>query len=112
MKLSFFVQRRDDELTVSKSGDTLTINGDELNFSALPEGATLPASAIHCEWVLGSVTRMDGHVDLTLILPAPAGASLERPTQLVDPEDGVLTLPIPPVPVSPTVSIPEGMSHG
>lgn len=61
--------RRDDDLTVAKRGDTLVINGIELDFSQLPEGATLPAEAIACPWIAGQVERVDGELRLSLILP-------------------------------------------
>ena len=48
MHITLNPQRRDDALDVSKSGDTLTINGSAYDFSVIPNGATLPASAVEC----------------------------------------------------------------
>lgn len=74
MKITFSPQRRDDSLTLSKMGDVLTINGDTLDLSVIPDGATIPAAAIDSEWIVGHVSRVDGTLRLTLILPHAAGA--------------------------------------
>jgi hypothetical protein len=68
-------QRRDDTLTVIKSGDTLIINGVEYDFSPLLDGATLPAEAIGCPWIVGPVERIGGELHITLRLPLGANAS-------------------------------------
>lgn len=62
-------QRRDDSLTVVKQGDTLIVNGTEFDFSAVPEGATLPAEAIDSDLFSGPVERISGELVLTLTLP-------------------------------------------
>lgn len=89
--------RSDVELIVFKQGDSLTINGLTLDFSQLPDGATLPASATGCEWVLDQVDRIDGHLAITLILPHGADAPEEArfPAVIVDPANGKVVLPIP-----------------
>lgn len=69
MHISFAPQRRDETLTVSKSDDELIINGEAYDFSGLPDGATLPAGAVDCEWIVGPVERIDGVIHLTLLLP-------------------------------------------
>lgn len=69
MLIHFTPQRRDDSLTLEKTGDTLTINGDALDLSVIPEGATLPdAHEIH-PLMVGSITRENGEIELTFILP-------------------------------------------
>lgn len=69
MIISFSPCRCDDTLTVSRAGDVLTINGDPVDLSPVPEGATLPAGAIDNEWIVGPVERIDGVLHLTLLLP-------------------------------------------
>ena len=88
-------QRRDDTLTVSKSGDTLTINGTAYAFSAIPEGATLPASAVDCEYIAGNIERINGVLHLSLILPHGPNPSQDVafPATIINPPDGVLELP-------------------
>lgn len=86
--------RSDVSLSVSKSGDTLEVNGVALDFSRLPDGATLPAEAVGCEFVIAPVERINGGLVLTLMLPhaadAPQGARF--PVDLY-PADGQVQLP-------------------
>lgn len=88
-------QRRDDELTVSKRSDVLTINGERFDFRELPEGAVLPASAVDCEFVVGDITRINGELTLTLLLPCGPEASpaANYPADFVNPPDGNVSLP-------------------
>ena len=69
MIIKFNPQRRADTLSLSKSGDVLTINGKAFDFSPLPNGATLPASAIDSPLFCGDVERVDGVLYVSLILP-------------------------------------------
>ena len=69
MQINLKPQRRDDSLTVVKQGDVLVVNGTEFDFSAVPEGATLPADAIDSDLFSGPVERVGGELVLTLILP-------------------------------------------
>ena len=96
MKLLFSPQRRDDTLTLSKSGDALTINGVPYDFSQLPDGATLPKEAIDCEWIVSDVNRINGEIELTILLPHGANASHEArfPEPINMTSDGQVVLPI------------------
>lgn len=69
MKLKFTPCRADKTLTAFVSGDKITLNGVELDFGMLPEGALLPASAIDNPWVSSSVERVDGVIQLSLLIP-------------------------------------------
>ena len=95
MHITLLPQRRDDALFVSKEGDTLTINGVDFDFSVIPDGATLPASAVDCEYITGSVERKGGVLRLTLLMPTGPDASQAAnfPEPLINPADGVLELP-------------------
>ena len=95
MHITLLPQRRDDALFVSKEGDTLTINGVDFDFSVIPDGATLPASAVDCEYITGSVERKGGVLHLALLLPTGPDASQAAnfPEPLINPADGVLELP-------------------
>ena len=95
MKISLSPQRRDDTLTVTKQGDTLTINGTAYDFSVVPDGATLPKDATDCAWLASDVERIDGVLHLTLLLPHGANASeaARFPQPIINPADGVLELP-------------------
>lgn len=84
-------------LTIYKQGDSLTINGLTLDFSPLPDGATLPAEATGCPWVIAPVERVAAELIVTLQLPLPIDASQAArfPRDIVSPADGLVALPIP-----------------
>ena len=88
-------QRRDDELVLSTRSDVLTINGERFDFRGVPEGAVLPASAVDCEFVVGDVTRLDGELIITLLLPCgpEATESARFPFDIVSPPEGNVSLP-------------------
>lgn len=88
-------QRRDDTLVVVKTGDILTINGTVFDFTALPDGATLPAKAVDCECVPADVHRINGELHLTLLLPHGPNPTQEQsfPADIVNPPDGDIPLP-------------------
>jgi hypothetical protein len=96
MLINLSPQRREDILTISKSGDILTINGVPYDFSQLPEGATLPREAIDCEWIVSDVSRINGEIELTILLPHGANASHEArfPEPIIKNDDGQVVLPI------------------
>jgi len=93
MKISILFQRRDDTLEVVKSGDALTINGTEYNFSVVPDGGTLPRDAVDCIWLASDVERVDGVLQLSLIVPHGPAVSIVDPAPLINPADGVLEFP-------------------
>ncbi|WP_258036435.1 tail fiber assembly protein [Pseudomonas putida] len=86
--------RSDIHLSVAKTGDILEVNGVALDFSRLADGATLPAEAVGCNFVIAPVERINGALVLTLMLPhdadAPEGARF--PVDLY-PADGQVQLP-------------------
>ena len=95
MRITLFPQRRADTLTVSKAGDTLTINGIAYDFNVIPDGATLPASAVDCDYLTGDIERIAGVLHLTLILPTGPNASQAAnfPAPIINPANGLLELP-------------------
>ena len=96
MLINLSPQRREDILTISKTGDTLTINGVSYDFSQLPNGATLPREAIDCEWIVSDVNRVNGEIELTILLPHGANAShaARFPEPIIKNDDGQVVLPI------------------
>ena len=96
MLINLSPQRREDILTISKIGETLTINGVSYDFSQLPNGATLPREAINCEFIVSDVNRVNGEIELTILLPHGANASHEArfPEPINMTNDGQVVLPI------------------
>jgi hypothetical protein len=95
MKINLSAQRRDDQYTLAVSGDTLIINGETFDFTPVDEGDILEAEAITSEYIVGNVTRTEGQLQITLILPHgyPAPESTRFPEPIVNPPDGPVTLP-------------------
>jgi hypothetical protein len=95
MKITLLPQRRDDTLVVVKSGDKLTINNVDYDFSVIPDGALLPKDAVDCPWLASDVERIGGVLHLSLILPhgATASESARFPAPIINPADGPLEFP-------------------
>ncbi len=95
MHITFSPMRLDTRLALARKGDALVVNGEVFDFAPLPEGGSLPASAIASPWFAGPVTRLDGRLHLTLILPlgAAAPAATLFPAALSVPKDGPVKLP-------------------
>jgi len=75
MKINLSPQRRDDTLSVSLNGDVLTLNDQVIDLSVIPDGATYPDGADFSPYIIGPVERINGEINLTLILPNAANAS-------------------------------------
>lgn len=95
MLIKLSPQRRDDTLVVEKTGDVLTLNGVVFDFSSLPDGATLPQAACNSLWLDGDVSRVNGELQLTLLLPLGPTPSPAQcfPVDLVNPPDGPVQFP-------------------
>jgi hypothetical protein len=109
MRISFSPQRCDNSLTVEKTGDRLRINGEIFNFNPLPEGGTIKASDIPCDWIVGDVSRIGGEIELTLLLPhgasPPSSVAFALPLEGV--MDGIVRLPSDPKRSVPLIQKPE-----
>ena len=96
MRLTFSPIRSDTTVNITKTGETLTINGVPYDFSNLPNGATLPREAIGCEFIISDVNRVNGEIELTILLPHGVNASHEArfPEPIIKNNDGQVVLPI------------------
>lgn len=96
MKITLYPQRRDDELALSKQGDVLTVNGTEYDMSAIPDGATLPATAIENTLMNGGpIERIDGEINLTLFVPCcDPDAFMKPPVTVTISKDGAIEVPV------------------
>lgn len=95
MHITLTPARRAAPITVTRTGDTLTIDGVGFDFSALADGAILPADAIASDWFAGPVERISGELHLTLVVPHGPDAPQETrfPASLTLTGDGPVTLP-------------------
>ncbi|HEJ4559488.1 hypothetical protein [Pseudomonas aeruginosa] len=85
----------DEHLSLSRTGDVLTVNGQSFDFTPLPEGGELPAEAIGSEWFAGPVLRRAGRLELILRFPLAidASAAARFPEPLLIEADGPVELP-------------------
>ncbi|MDO9524976.1 MAG: hypothetical protein Q7J57_05475 [Gemmobacter sp.] len=95
MHITLSPVRGDAPLTLTRAGDTLTVNGTAFDFAPLPEGGTLPRTAVPGDWLGSDVTRQGGKLRLAIFLPHGARAPAETlfPEALTDPADGPVPLP-------------------
>lgn len=87
-------------LTLERHGQTLIINGQELDFSVIPPGATLPdgGAATGCPYIVGDIERDEsGVLHITVMLPYGPDSDENRaarfPDPIIDPADGAVPLP-------------------
>lgn len=98
MKLKMYPQRWDNEpYELVKLGDSVFINGEKFDFSMMPEGSELPASAISSKWFMSKAERVNGDIVLVMIYPIPVNYSPEQsvPCELSNVPDGPVDLPKP-----------------
>ena len=95
MNINFTPQLRDGTLELSKMGNVLAVNGIEYDFSPLENDDEIHSSAIESEFISGVVTRKEGVINLTIILPITVDATHEQcwPTPQFNIPDGPITLP-------------------
>lgn len=101
MIITLSPMRSDAILTLIRQGDTLILNDVAYDFGQLPEGATLPREAVACDWLASDVTRIDGTIRLTLILPhgpipthaPPEARVVTHPDPIIVTADGPILLP-------------------
>ncbi|WP_417741512.1 hypothetical protein [Salipiger sp.] len=96
MDIQFNTFLYETDLVVEVIGDTVILNGEVFDFSALPVGATLPREAINSIWFGDDVHRDDaGKLHLTLFRPYGWRAADERrePVLMADLPDGVIKFP-------------------
>lgn len=96
MHIHFSPIRMDTRPTLVVRGDALVIDGEIYDFEAIPEGATLPRTAVNSPWIVSDVMRLNGELHLTLLLPHGPTAPVETlfPVDLNSVADG--TVPLPP----------------
>lgn len=71
MKITLWADLVDWSFEASVSGDVITINGEAVDLSGVPEGFRLPGSAVGNKWFVEDrfVERVGGELSFTLRLP-------------------------------------------
>lgn len=95
MILELSPQVSDGILEVERLGDVLVINGEQFDFNALPEEATLPVDAIDCQYVVAPVRRIDGTLRIKLLFPITSSSTIAAkfPEPILIDTDGKVRLP-------------------
>lgn len=102
MRIKFLPQRRDDTLTLFKQGDVLTVNGDDLDFSSVLEGNSLPVidddsndPIVPPHQFVPTARRENGELIVSVFMPHGPNPPehVAFPTDLIDVQDGPVTLP-------------------
>lgn len=94
MQIKFSPVRVNESLALSVDGDSLKINGADLDLGRVQEGDTLPAEAVDSPWINGNVTRSDGVLSVTIRLPhGPDDDAPARWPEPIEVENGPVTLP-------------------
>lgn len=95
MLITFYPIYKTGRPVIARHGDTLILDGEPFDFTALPEGARLPAEAIASNWICGDVVRRDGVLGIPLLLShggnAPEETRFPEPVRIA--EDGPVVLP-------------------
>ncbi len=88
MKIKLWADLADRPLEAYVNGEVITINGDKIDLSGIPEGYELPGFAVDNWFFVGSefVSRLDGVLHFTLRLPVSA----ETPEGLRNPESPIV----------------------
>ncbi|SDE59090.1 hypothetical protein [Ruegeria marina] len=96
MLIIFSPMRQDAELALERQGDTLHVNDTAFDFSGLAEGESHVPSGPGSDWFVAPVTRVEGVLHISLILPHGADAPRETlfPAPLEAPLDGPLPVPL------------------
>ncbi len=92
-KISFAPQCSAVDLSLEKRGGVLIVNGDELDFSDLPDGGGYPPEAIDNPSIVGGVTRAGEEIQITVILPYMMPGHFETPPPITVINDGPIELP-------------------
>lgn len=95
MVITFHPQRSDAPLTLVKCHRSLTINGQDFDFSGLLEGAYLPPEALASDAFAGPVRRENNVLHVPLFLPhgPDSGDARRFPQRLVTNANGRITPP-------------------
>ena len=108
MIIHFIPVRMGDAIEYAVMGDSLIVNGERFDFSRMKNGDVLAATAIASDCFGHVVTRTDGQIELSLILPNPHNYSHEQafPVSLFNVTDGPVPQP-PPLPEEEPMPVPE-----
>lgn len=93
-KITLSPQYSNNILKIEKSGSFLKINGEPYYFGTLNDGDEIPRDAITSDLIIGSITKENGVVNITILRPYSninAPESVRFPMQIMLTEDQIIT---------------------
>lgn len=90
MKIKLWPDFIEGPLAASVNGDVLTINGEEFDFSGIPEGHRLPASAVANRFFMTGSSEFIERKGKTLYLTIKFPVYLDSPEGIRNPPDPII----------------------
>ncbi|MGX5797339.1 hypothetical protein ACWHY4_26870 [Pseudomonas sp. E2-15] len=71
MKIKLFPVFSDERLEAIVNGDSITINGENIDFAVIPDGYRLPAHAVDNVWMVHGtyIERLGGEIHMSIRFP-------------------------------------------
>jgi hypothetical protein len=87
-KITLSPQYSDHSLKLEKRGSILTIGDKPCDFAQLADGSDVPPEAIDNEYIVGGITKGDGIVNITVLMPysdadAPNSVLFPKPIMMI-----------------------------
>lgn len=92
-RVSFSPLLSEGTLTVIKFGEKLTINGDTIDLSVIPDSATVKHAHVIHPFLVDKIERINGVINLTVRLPYIADGHVKTPVPITVTTDGSISLP-------------------
>ena len=95
MIIKFSPQIGAGQCSLSKQGETITVDGETFDFSGIAEGDYMDIDDIGCPFIVNHVRRIDGQVIVKVRFGIGQNASANQtfPEDLIDPPDGAILFP-------------------
>ncbi|KAF6687522.1 hypothetical protein HFD98_23225 [Pseudomonas sp. EKM23D] len=90
MKITLFPFFSDWPLEASVSGDVITINGEDIDLSGIPDGYRLPASAVENKFFLTGSSDYVERIGKTLHFSLKLPLSMESPNEYRSPPEPII----------------------
>lgn len=111
MKITLWAFISDETVEAIVKGDVLTLNGEDIDLSEIPEGYRLPISAVNNDWFLTMasqyVERINGELCFALRLPVKNDSPEEYRNPVTPTVLDVVSGAVPFPDTTPPVVVPE-----
>lgn len=90
MKIKLWADLIKGPLEASVKGDVLTINGEEFDFSGIPDGYRLPASAVNNRFFMSDFNEFIERKGKTLYLTLKFPVEMDSPEEVRNPSEPIV----------------------